>query len=117
MVRSSRLKRRRPPPYHLELTRGGGARLTDPYDGEIAWQSQDDLDFQAEFEDFLTTEDLYDLLDYLVDVGELTEAEADACVCTEEFLTAEDLTGFIPAGDVDSNSFLGGIHGKKSAGR
>ncbi len=97
MVRSSKPRRRRPPAYQLILTRGGGAELTEPYDGEVVWRSQDDEDFREEFKEFLTQQDLFDLLDYLVEVGELTAPEADACSCSEEFLTADDLTGFIPA--------------------
>jgi hypothetical protein len=79
------------------LTRGGGAELEDPFDGDVVWQSAEDPDFKAEFPDFLTKEDVYDILDFLVEVGELTAREADQAEIREEFLTPADLTGFIRA--------------------
>jgi len=85
------------PAYVLTLTRGGGAELVDPHDGEVVWQSVEDEDFKAEFPDFLTQEDVFDILDFLVEVGELTSREADDAEIREEFLTASDLTGFIRA--------------------
>lgn len=96
MVRSSKPKRREPP-YILQLTAGGDAELIEPYDGETVWNSREDQDFRAEFPDFLTRSDLFDILDFLEDTGELTANEADQCECVEQSLTAADLTGFMRA--------------------
>jgi hypothetical protein len=82
--------------YVLTLTRGGGAELEDPHDGEVVWESVDDDDFKEEFPNFLTKGDVFDILDFLVEVGELTPREADDAEIREEFLTPADLTGFIP---------------------
>lgn len=62
------------------------------------WHSRTDEDFREENSDFLTVNDLFDILDFLVEVGELTAREADQCECVEQFLTPADLTGFIRAG-------------------
>lgn len=84
-------------PYVLQLTVGGDAELIAPEDGETVWCSREDEDFLEEFPGFLTKADLYDILDFLEEVGELTRREADQCECVEQFLTPADLTGFIRA--------------------
>jgi hypothetical protein len=81
----------------LQLTVGGDAELIDPTDGEIVWQSREDPDFKEEFGGFLTRADLYDILNFLEEVGELSAREADRCECVEQFLTPADMVGFIPA--------------------
>ncbi len=93
MVRSS--KPRRPVrPFRLVLTRGGGAELIDVLDDEaIAWSSDNDEDFAEEFDDFLTTDDVDEILDYLEEVGELTRLEADQCEVEEEYFEPSDLAG------------------------
>ena len=100
MARSSRPRRpaRPPDPFLLRLTAGGDAELVDPLDGEVVWNSRTDEDFREENSDFLTVNDLFDILDFLVEVGQLTAREADQCECVEQFLTPADLTGFIRAG-------------------
>lgn len=75
------------------LTRGGGAELIDVLDEELAWSSDDDEDFAIEFDDFLTTDDVDDILDYLEEVDELTQLEADQCEIEEEYYEASDLVG------------------------
>lgn len=93
MVRSS--KPRRPVhPFRLLLTRGGGAELYDVRDDEEpVWTSDDDEDFAEEFPDFLTQSDVYDVLDFLESVGELTRHEADQCEVEEEYYSPSDLVG------------------------
>jgi len=100
VARSSRPRRpaQPPQPFLLKLTAGGDAELVDPLDGQTVWHSRTDEDFREEFSEFLTPNDLFDILDFLVEVGELTAREADQCECVEQFLTPADLTGFIPAG-------------------
>ena len=97
MARSSRPRRPyQPPPepgFELVLTRGGGAELIDTEDDTVVWSSVDDEDFLEEFPDFLHLSDVMDILDYLVEVGELTEREADAAEVSEEFLEASDVAG------------------------
>jgi len=97
MARSSkpRRARSRATPYRLVLTRGGTAELYDPAD-DLVWASSEDQDFMADYPDFLEQEDLEDILEFLVDVGELTDTEADQADVEEEFLTPADLTGSIP---------------------
>jgi hypothetical protein len=99
VARSSKPRRPRQqlPPFVLQLTAGGDAELIDPFDGETVWRSREDEDFREEFPGFLTPADLFDILDFLEEVGELTAREADQCECVEQFLTPADLTGFIPA--------------------
>lgn len=76
------------------LTRGGGAELIDVLDDEaIAWSSDNDEDFAEEFDDFLTTDDVDEILDYLEEVGELTRLEADQCEVEEEYFEPSDLAG------------------------
>jgi hypothetical protein len=93
MVRSSKLKRP-VKPFRLVLTRGGGAELIDVQDNEeVVWSSDDDEDFTEEFDAFLTQEDVFDILDYLERVGELSKHEADECDVQEEFYAPSDLAG------------------------
>jgi len=82
-------------PFRLVLTRGGGAELIDVLDDEeVVWASDDDPEFQDEFEgEFLGQDDVADILDYLVEVGELSKHEADRCVIEEEYYEASELTG------------------------
>jgi hypothetical protein len=101
MARSSKPRRSysdrpRSKPFQLLLTRGGQAELIDPQ-GEIVWASSDDPDFLEDYPDFLTQGDLEDILQFLVDVGELTDDEADAVDPQEEFLEPSDLRGSFPA--------------------
>lgn len=93
MVRSS--KPRRPVhPFRLVLTRGGRAELYDVRDDEEpVWSSDDDEEFSEEFPDFLTQDDVYDVLDFLESAGELTRHEADQCEVEEEYYSASDLAG------------------------
>ena len=95
MVRSS--KPRRPvTPFRLVLTRGGGAELIDVLDKEaVTWSSDDDEEFAEEFEEFLTKDDIPDILDYLEEVGELTKHEADQCDIEEEYFEPSDLVGML----------------------
>jgi hypothetical protein len=73
----------------LVLTGDGGAELRD-LDARAAktlvWSSDDDLEFQEEFEpeEFLEESDLHDIVDYLLDREVLTEAEADHLEAWEE---------------------------------
>jgi hypothetical protein len=73
----------------LVLTEDGGAELRD-LDARAAktlvWSSDDDLEFQEEFEpeEFLEEGDLHDIVDYLLDHEVLTEAEADHLEAWEE---------------------------------
>jgi hypothetical protein len=76
------------------LTRGGGAELLDVDDDEsVVWSSDDDPDFAEEFQDFLTQDDVPDILDYLEEIGELSQHEADQCDVQEEYYSASDLVG------------------------
>lgn len=76
------------------LTRGGGAELVDVADDEeVVWASDDDEDFSEEFDTFLTQEDVWDILDYLERVGELSRHEADECDVQEEYYEPRDLAG------------------------
>lgn len=83
----------------LVLTVGGGAHLEelegdgDDEQGELVWSSDDDAEFQEEFDHFLTQEDVFDILDYLEEVGELTRHEADQCDVVEEFYDQSDMVG------------------------
>lgn len=93
MVRSSKPRRpvRR---FRLVLTRGGGAELIDVDDnGEVVWSSDNDEDFAEEFAGFLNQDDVYDILDYLEQVGELTKHEADQCDVEEEYFEPSDMVG------------------------
>lgn len=93
MVRSSKL-RRPVRPFRLLLTRGGGAQLIDVEDGEeVVWSSDEDEDFAEEFEQFLNQDDVWEILDYLEEVGELTKHEADQCDVQEEYYSPGDLVG------------------------
>ena len=81
-------------PFRLVLTRGGGAELIDVRDNEeVVWSSDDDEDFTEEFDTFLAQEDVFDILDYLERVGELSKHEADECDVQEEFYEPSDLAG------------------------
>jgi hypothetical protein len=82
--------------FELVLTQGGGAELIDE-SGEMWWVGNDDPEFTAEFSHFLMAADVADILDYLVEVGELNEAEADACLISEEFLEGAQRAGFVPS--------------------
>jgi len=94
MVRSS--KPRRPVrPFRLVLTRGGGAELVDVDDDgeEVVWSSEEDEEFREEFKDFLTQEDVFDILDYLECIGELTRHEADECDVQEDYYELSQFPG------------------------
>lgn len=82
------------------LNRGGGAELYDPEleeEDNPVWSSRDDPDFMAEFPEFLRQSDVYDILDYLEEMGELSTRDADRCEIREEFYKPGDLTGFVKA--------------------
>lgn len=65
-------------PLELILRPEGTAELVDANDVTL-WASDSDEDFHEEaFDDFLTEDDLDDLLAYLSDSGVLTEQEAEA---------------------------------------
>ena len=81
-------------PFRLVLTRGGGAELIDVDDDEdVVWSSEEDEDFREEFDDFLTQADVFDILDYLEYIGELTRHEADECEVQEEYYEPSQLPG------------------------
>lgn len=91
MVPSSRPKRQ-VAQFKLVLTRGGGAELYGADDDDdLVWSADDDEDFREEFEGFLETEDVADILNYLEEVGELSKHEADQCQIEEEFYEPDDL--------------------------
>lgn len=70
-------------PVELILRANGSAELLRG--GTTIWASDSDESFKDEVtEEFLNEEDVPDILDYLVDAGRLTEAEADACTIEEE---------------------------------
>lgn len=79
------------------LTRGGGAELIEPLDEQVVWESITDEDFKEEFTEFLTRDDVWDILKFLVEVGELTDREADEAEIGEAYITPEELAGFIRA--------------------
>lgn len=95
MARSSKPRRpyRNKSRFHLVLTRGGGAELLEPSTEHLIWSSDDDDQFLERFEHFLNQSDLEDILDYLVEIGELTEGEADQCECSEDYFGPSDITG------------------------
>lgn len=97
MARSSkpRRPRDRARPYRLTLTRGGGAELLDLEEDETVWTSDEDDDFREEFPDFLHYDDVMDILEYLEDIQQLTELEADHCQIEEQFIDAADLAGMV----------------------
>ena len=70
----------------LVLLADGGAEVLE---GEsVIWSSRDDDEFPEEFPELLDENDLEGLLDYLVEQGYLSEAEADEAICSSENLTA-----------------------------
>jgi hypothetical protein len=73
---------------HLLLLRDNGSVELYPTAaaaGEPLWNSDSDDDFKDQVSDeFLTEADVGDILDYLVEQGELTDNEADACIVEEE---------------------------------
>lgn len=73
-------------PLELVLLEAGGAELLDGE--EVLWSSADDEEFPEEFPELLDENDLEGLLDYLVESGFMSEAEADAAICSSEALTA-----------------------------
>lgn len=99
MARSSRPRRRyapERPAFQLTLTRGGGAELVELASQEMVWASVDDPDFREEFTEFLHVGDLYDILNYLEDTGELTARDADLCAIREEFIDGAEMAGLMP---------------------
>lgn len=96
MVRSS--KPRRQPQieaFTLRLTCGGDAELVDS-DGAVVWSSAEDELFGAQFGDaFLEYDDVEGILDYLEELGELSELEADRCDIQEEFMTPAEYAGLL----------------------
>lgn len=90
------------PALRLYLTPGGSAELVAPElledesdsDADaIVWDSREDADFLAQFGNrFLGPADVGEILEFLVSVEEITQAEADGCEIIEEFanpVTAE----------------------------
>lgn len=93
-------------PLELILRPEGTAELVDANDLTL-WASDTDEDFQEEaFDDFLTEDDLDDLLAYLADSGVITEEEAAAFESGEFESYVESLPDAvgddadIPAGDI-----------------
>lgn len=76
------------------LTKGGGADLVDVLDDEeVVWSSTEDAEFSEEFNNFLTQADVFDILDYLEQTGELSRHEADQCDVVEESYSPAQLAG------------------------
>lgn|SRR5487761_116831 len=75
----------------LLLRENGTAELLDGA-GEQRWASDSDEDFLEQWSGttFLQESDIPELLNYLIDVGELTEREADRCLIEEDSLAEED---------------------------
>lgn len=73
----------------LVLTPLGTCELRRNQD-HVLWSSIQDSDFQEEFGETITTDDLPEILDYLVDKGDLTDAQADKVECIEETNENED---------------------------
>jgi hypothetical protein len=73
--------------YELLLNAEGGAELLSSR-GSTLWASDSDEEFQEAFADreILDENDIDDVLEYLVDAGELTEREADDCTIEVESL-------------------------------
>jgi hypothetical protein len=65
-------------PLELVLRAHGTAELVDS-DGTVLWVSDSDDQFKEEFTDeFLTEDDIEEILDYLIDNGVLIEMEYNA---------------------------------------
>lgn len=75
-------------PSMLLLRANGTAELLDA-SGHTLWASDSDEDFLEQWRGtlFLNESDVPELLTYLVDVGELTEAQADVLAIEEEAFT------------------------------
>jgi hypothetical protein len=64
--------------YELKVSNRGTAELVQ--DGKSLWTSDDDGDLSDEIGgDFITEANVGKVLDYLVDIGALTERQADDC--------------------------------------
>lgn len=70
-------------PTRLHFAAAGGAELLDA-EGATVWASDSDEDFRGRFPDFLTQEEVEDVLDYLVDRHYLTDSLADELEVTAE---------------------------------
>lgn len=98
MARSSKPRRAyesAAPAFQLLLTRGGGAELYSLQDDECVWTADEDEQFREEFPDFLQRSDLFDILDYLEEVGHMTSREADQCDCEEEYYEPDAVPGLM----------------------
>jgi hypothetical protein len=72
--------------YSLVLLPTGGATLERA--GKVVWASDSDEEFQEEFEghDLFDESDAVEILDYLVEIGQLTDDQADdAEIAVESF--------------------------------
>lgn len=75
------------------LNRGGGAELIDTDTEETVWASDEDEEFLEEFPHFLEQSDVFDILNYLEEIGEMSRGEADRCEVKEEFYRPSDVAG------------------------
>jgi hypothetical protein len=89
---SGRHRGRRTRQVLLTLLANGGAELNlNDENGPLLWASDSDEDFLEEMagQEFLDENDIPEVLEYLVDEGYLTDAEADAAEIDIETLEAE----------------------------
>lgn len=91
-------------PAQLNLTETGGAELLDGA-GRTLWASDSDEDFRDEFPDFLQEEDVPELVDYLIDAGELTEDEAEQVEIGEWSQTDDDDEDAAAIADDDGDEY------------
>lgn len=86
--------RARPAPHLLTLLADGGAQLQSGHDeaSPVVWASDSDPDFLEEMggQEFLDENDIAEVLEYLVDEGHMSDAEADACEVDIETLGPGD---------------------------
>lgn len=93
-------------PLEIILRHTGQAELVDGND-DVLWSSDSDPDFKDEVsQEFLTEEDVDDILDYLAESGELSDAEVarfenSEWDVTEESLSDEQIPNDIDDSDVD----------------
>lgn len=94
--------------FLLTLLADGGAQLQEGSDsGPIVWASDTDPEFLEEMggQEFLDENDIAETLEYLVDEGYLTDAEADRCEIDIETLEAgPDEEGEAEEGDEGEES-------------
>ena len=75
----------------LAFLKGGQVALEE--DGEQVWSSDADDDFLEEFGDaFLDPDDAEEIIEYLVDSGEIEEEEAEEMEIESDSLTPEQAT-------------------------